>query len=217
MSKIAEHFDNIAKDYDSYKKNNSFYYSNLKNLLARLIPKNSKVMEIGCGTGDILAHLEPKSGYGVDISRNMVRLAKSKYKQLDNLTFSTTYPDGLYDYVFMADVVEHLDNPLRVFEAAYKHLRKKGIFVITMANPIWEPLLMFWEKMGWKMPEGYHKRLGYKEIVKMVRTTGKYKTRHIYELLIPVNIFFLTKFVNKFLFKYFERFSFIECLIFTKL
>jgi len=64
------HFDKIAKDYDFYKKKNWYYYKNLKRVLLGNIPntENKSVLEIGCGTGDMISSLNPKYGLGTDIS-----------------------------------------------------------------------------------------------------------------------------------------------------
>src|SRR5687767_9534749 len=100
---VEKHFDKIAGDYDFYKKNSSFYYDNLKKLLSSLIPKSKKVFEVGCGTGDLLDYLKPKFGYGFDISSEMIQRANSKYSLNKNLKFSTLWPSGSFDFIFMSD------------------------------------------------------------------------------------------------------------------
>ena len=119
MDKVKKHFDIIAKTYDShYKVKHKFYYKNLKKLLAYMIPKNKIVFEVGCGTGDLLNYVVPKKGFGMDISGEMIKKAKLKYKNHANLTFSTNYPKGKYSYIFMSDVIEHLKNPIAEFKGA---------------------------------------------------------------------------------------------------
>ncbi len=216
MSHVKKHFDSISKVYDNYKKKNSYYYDNLKNLLKSLIPKEAKVLEIGCGTGDILTSLLPKKGYGMDISSKMIAIAKHKHKKSKNLRFSTEYPREKYDYIFMTDVIEHLENPETVFKKISTLMHSKSIFVNTMANPIWEPLLMFWEKMGWKMPEGPHKRLTYDQIIPLLNNAGMTVTKHGFFLLLPVYIPKISKVVNSYLLRFFERFAFIEYLVAAK-
>jgi len=211
MDKVEEHFDRLSGRYDSfYKKRHNFYYSNLKILLSTLIPKNMKVCEIGCGTGELLNYLKPKNGYGMDISKKMIERAKSKYAKNKNIIFSTKYPDDNFNYVFMSDVIEHLEDPLDVFKQINKLMDKQSIFINTMANPIWEPILMIGEKLGYKMPEGPHYRMTYKELSKLMDKAGLKIVGHGYKLLMPIYIPILTNFINKYLEKYLKKYAFIE-------
>lgn len=210
---VESHFDNLAKDYDYYKKRNAFYYENIKLLLSSLIPKNKKVLEVGCGTGDLLANLKPKKGFGMDLSSRMIKIASQKHK---GIRFSTNYPKEKYEYIFMTDVIEHVENPGEVLKKISDLMGEDGVFINTMANPIWEPLLMFWEKMGWKMPEGPHKRLSFKEINYLINKSGMKVVKHDYKLLIPVKIPIITEFANKYLEKIFKKLAFIEYFVVIK-
>src|SRR5258708_27001434 len=104
---VEKHFDQIAENYDHYTKKRNLHYSTLKKLLRTLIPANKKTLEIGCGTGDLIAFLAPKKGYGLDISSAMVKIARKKYNNSKNLTFSTHWPKEKFDFIFMSDVIEH--------------------------------------------------------------------------------------------------------------
>lgn len=210
---VETHFNVVAKDYDSYKKKNSYYYSNLKKLLGSLIPQNKKVFEIGCGTGNLLFSLKPKIGYGMDISSEMVAIAKSKHKSQKKLMFSTIWPSYHFDYIFMSDVIEHLEDPKVEINKISRLMNKETVFICTMANPVWEPILIFWERMGWKMPEGKHKRIEYKELKIMVENLGLKIINHDYKLLIPIKIPILTNFINMYFEKPFRKYAFIEYFV----
>lgn len=212
-TKVEKHFDKVAKKYDFYKKKNSFYYENLKKLLGREIPRGGSVLEIGCGTGDLLNHLKPGKGYGFDISSEMISISNYKFRNSKNLTFSTEWPKGIFDYIFMSDVIEHLEKPEGTFKQISKLMNERSKFIITMANPIWEPALMLAEKMKLKMPEGPHNRITNHELQIMIEKTGMKITKHDYKLLIPVRIPFVTNFANKYLEKYLKRLAFIEYFI----
>jgi ubiquinone/menaquinone biosynthesis C-methylase UbiE len=212
-STVTKHFDKIADSYDTGKHKYSYYYGSLKKLLGSIIPKDSNVCEIGCGTGDLLVSLKPKNGYGMDVSSQMIKKAAIKYKSARNLTFSTSWPTKKFKYIFMSDVVEHLENPQKTFKNVSKLMDKNSIFMNTMANPIWEPLLMFWEKMGWKMKEGPHDRIGHDDLKMMMKEAGLKIIKHDYELLIPVFIPFFTEFINKYLGQLFKKFAFIEYFV----
>lgn len=215
MGKTAseKYFDKIAEDYDFYKKKNSFYYENLKKILSYLIPEGKKVFEIGCGTGDLLVSLKPKVGYGMDISDKMIAISKIKYQNLKNITFSTQWPNGKFDYIFMSDVIEHLENPQEIFRKISKLMDKDTVFVNTMANPIWEPILLAAEKLGLKMKEGPHKRVVFMDLRIMIQGSGMRIIKHDYKLLIPIYIPFVTAFINKYFEKYFKHLTSVEYFV----
>lgn len=210
---VEKHFDEVATNYDSGKQKYSFYYGSLKKLLIRIIGKGKTVFEFGCGTGDLLASLSPKEGYGMDISSEMIKLAKEKHSDNKNITFSTSMPKEKFDYIFMSDVIEHLEKPKETFKMLKQNMGKETKLIVTMANPIWEPLLMVWEVLGWKMKEGKHKRIVFKDIKNMIEELNMKVSVHDYELLMPIYIPFVTIFVNKYLGRILGKLSFIEYFV----
>jgi ubiquinone/menaquinone biosynthesis C-methylase UbiE len=218
MRKTAseKHFDRIAPNYDSGKRKYSYYYESLKTLLGSLIPAGKKVFEIGCGTGDLLISLRSNRGYGMDVSSEMIKIANAKNLKKPNVSFSTKWPTEKFDAIFMSDVIEHLDNPKETFRKVRGLMDEKTTFVCTMANPIWEPLLMIWEKLGWKMVEGPHNRIKYSDLKIMVEETGMKITKHDHKLLMPVKIPILTNLANKYLEKCLKRWAFIEYFVAVK-
>lgn len=213
---VKAHFDKIAPKYDSYTKKRDLHYSTLKNLLKSLIPEGKSVFDFGCGTGDILASLNPKTGYGMDISSHMIKIANKKYSYKKNVKFSNKWPRGFFDYIVMCDVIEHLENPGGVFKKISKLMNKKTVFICTMMNPLWEPLEVIYTFLGLKMPEGKHKRIVYAEIKKILLESGLSVQKHDYKLLMPVRIPFITNFLNTYVEKYLKKFAFIEYFTATK-
>jgi SAM-dependent methyltransferase len=215
-TKIEKHFDEIAPTYDLGKRKYTYYYWNLRKLLHELIPSDKKVLEVGCGTGDLIASLNPDKGIGVDISGEMVKLAESKYKLYRNLQFSKTWPKGEFEYIFMSDVIEHLENPIATFKKVVNLMGRKSKFIITMENPIWEPLLMIWERLGWKMKEGPHKRIDGEELRIILKESGMKIIKHDYRLLVPIKIPVLTYIANKYLEGCLKKYAFIEYVVSSK-
>jgi len=189
METAQQHFDEIANEYDYWKKKNHYYHDALKQFFAEHIPPHSRVWEIGCGTGDILASLSPSKGLGEDISAAMIACAAKKY-QHEALSFiardirSVTEVQN-YDYVVLADVLEHVEQQ----DAFIAHLRTivapNTKVLITLANPLWEPVLMLAEKLHMKMPEGPHERPSNKVLSKMFERAGFVVRENGYRLLIP--------------------------------
>jgi ubiquinone/menaquinone biosynthesis C-methylase UbiE len=55
------------------------YRRRLAEIYKFLIPPGSRVLELGCGEGDLLAQVAPADGVGVDFSRSMIERARAKY------------------------------------------------------------------------------------------------------------------------------------------
>ena len=69
-----KYFDSVATEREKWRKRGAYYHRQLEKYLQYLIPSNSSVIEIGCGTGDLLAALNPERGVGIDISPKMVEV-----------------------------------------------------------------------------------------------------------------------------------------------
>ena len=79
MNKVKEFFNKLASDWDRRSKSD---LSNIKDILSHIkISENDKILDLGCGTGiitSLLASYTTKKVIGIDISNNMIKIAKSK-------------------------------------------------------------------------------------------------------------------------------------------
>jgi ubiquinone/menaquinone biosynthesis C-methylase UbiE len=77
LKRIEEFFDHYAASVETWRSRNAGYHRTIASLSRFYIPRGARVLEIGSGTGDLLAATEPRHGVGIDISSEMVRLARS--------------------------------------------------------------------------------------------------------------------------------------------
>lgn len=153
-----EHFDRVAVDYDRWKAKAHYYYGFVKTALAEVVPRASRVCEMGCGTGDLLASLAPAEGLGTDLSPQMIARARDKYPHLrfevhDLLDAPLT---ERFDYVVSVDVAEHVSDLDRAIATMSEMLEVGGKLVLITPNPAWGRLLEAAERFKLKMPEGDH-------------------------------------------------------------
>ena len=47
------------------------------------VPPGLRVLEVGCGLGDLLAAVKPARGVGVDFSPAMIALARERHPELE--------------------------------------------------------------------------------------------------------------------------------------
>ena len=89
-------------------------------LIAELVPPGSRVLDLGCGNGELLALLRDRrqcSGYGVEIAdENVLACAKRGVDaiQLNLEEGLAMFADQSFDIVLQLDTMQHLKNTERM-------------------------------------------------------------------------------------------------------
>ncbi|MBW8314808.1 MAG: methyltransferase domain-containing protein, partial [Hydrogenophaga sp.] len=84
--------------------------------IARLVPPGSRVLDLGCGDGALLAHLQATrgcSGYGVEIDDAKVLACVKRGVNVLQLNLEgglTMFGDDAFDVVLQIDTLQHLRN-----------------------------------------------------------------------------------------------------------
>lgn len=195
---VTEHFDRLAGEYDAWKEKASYYYDLMADIYRGIIPEGLSVLEIGCGTGTLLARIRPSRGVGVDISPKMIAIAAAKHPGFRFLVADASalrLPET-FDYVMIPDVIEHLADIPGTFQALRGVCHPGTRVVLTCVNPLWSPVLHLAEHLKMKMPEGDHRWLPKREIVRLAREQGFALTVHQGRILLPKNIPLLSSLLN---------------------
>ena len=90
---VRAHYDALGAHRDDWYRRNSYYHSEVERRLGALIPPGSSVLELGCGTGNLLTALKPKRGFGLDLSPGMIEVARKNHPELE---FDPNDPTGGY-------------------------------------------------------------------------------------------------------------------------
>lgn len=156
--KIRDHFDALAPERRMWRKKSATYYKAQASYLKFLIPPGKRVLELGCGTGELLASLEPEHGVGVDLSPAMTALASSAHPDLtflngDAENLADCGVEGTFDFIVVSDLVGHLEDVQACFENLRPLCTPQTRVVVGYYNFLWEPLLKLAEKVGLKMPQ----------------------------------------------------------------
>lgn len=89
-------------------------------LIAELVPHGSRVLDLGCGNGELLALLRDKrgcSGYGVEISDENVLACTKRGVDVIQLNLEeglAVFEDQSFDVVLQLDTMQHLKNTERM-------------------------------------------------------------------------------------------------------
>lgn len=146
-------------------------------MIAPLIGKSCRILEVGCGCGDVLRELASRGHtcVGTEASALMVEIAgqSSEVTILHGLAGRLEFADGSFDVVFSQQVLEHLhpdDVPIH-FEEAFRVLRPGGIMAVETPNKKAGPQDI--SRGFTRVAEGLHlKEWTLGELSAVFRTTG---------------------------------------------
>lgn len=187
---VGSHFDRVAPDYDRWKAKAHRYYDALKTSLREVVPPGSRVLEVGCATGDILSSLAPEEGVGLDISPEMIDLASRKHPELRFQVHDLMHGplEERFDYVVAADVAEHVPDLDTMMVSVRGMLTDRGVAVIVTANPLWSPVLHAAERLRLKMPEGDHEWRSRADLTSAAHRAGMSERSFDRSLIMPKDV-----------------------------
>ena len=137
----------------------SYYHRWLQRVYGFLIPKGSRVLELGCGCGDLLASLQPDYGVGIDFSPYAISKARINHPSLhfelmdaESLELGTEQ----FDYIILSDIVNDLGDVQTMLKGATPHCHPGSRLVMNSYSHLWRIPLQIAQGFGWQ-PLQYRK------------------------------------------------------------
>ena len=200
-SEKIKYFDSVAKDRGTWRKKNAFYHKELERYLRFLIPRNSSVLEIGCGSGETLAALNPSRGLGIDISSQMIEIARGKHPriQFEAGDMEALQIDEKFDYVLVDGTIGNADDIQLAIKELHKVSKPETRLIIVYYNYLWEPALKLAEAVGLRMKHFLQHWLPLDDISNLLYLNDFEVVKKGYRCLMPVYIPLISAFFNKIL------------------
>ncbi|MEW9080017.1 class I SAM-dependent methyltransferase [Terrisporobacter glycolicus] len=138
----ADFFNSVAKKWDNMINVDE---SKINYLLDKLkIQEDDEILDIGTGTGVLIPFLNERlcTGRikGVDISKGMLEVAKSKFNHLSNVDFDLVNVEKeelkhKYDKIILYSMYPHLENKTQTISNLVKNsLKEDGILMIAHSD-----------------------------------------------------------------------------------
>ena len=113
-------------------------YENARPEVMALVPREARrVLDLGCASGALGAALHARQGcevVGVEVDPRYAARARERLDAVVEGDLEAFVPEGTFDCVIAADVLEHLRDPLAVLERAAAALQPGGAAVVSLPN-----------------------------------------------------------------------------------
>ena len=154
---VRAFYDRLGRDQLRWNERFGYFRKRLTQLMRHFVRPGSRVLDIGCGVGDLLEELEPLEGVGIDCSGAMIDLARQRHK---NLTFTKGFgeqldkleiPDGPYDYITLVNVIGETGDIGALLKQVHRFCSPETRIVIVHYNYLWEPICRLAARFGLKL------------------------------------------------------------------
>jgi SAM-dependent methyltransferase len=197
--------DELAQQRAYWLSKSAFFHAEDLRYLKFLIPEGRRILELGCGTGHLIAALKPSFGVGVDFSEAMIAQARKAHPDLtflvsdvENESFVHSL-NGPFDVILIVDTIGSLDDCQRTLEILHPLCTRETRLIIAYFSHLWYPMLKFAEAVGLRMPQRPQNVLAPPEVRALARLAGFEPVKTEQRMLIPIRLFGLGRMMNRFL------------------
>lgn len=199
-----------ASERRTWVKKNSSYHNEDRRYLGFLINEGQRILDLGCGVGDLLASLKPSFGVGVDFSARMVEEACKLHpvNEFANLNFvhgDIESPDvlagieGPFDVIILSDTIGSLDDCQALLESLHGLCTRETRIIISYYSTFWDPILAVGEWFHMKMPQVAQNALSTTDIENLLQLADFSITKREWRQLVPFGLLGLGTLVNRFI------------------
>ena len=202
---FLEHVEATVDDQERWRTINAVYYNTDYQFMRFLIPPGKRVLELGCGRGDLLAALKPSYGVGIDFSPTAILRAKAQHPNLqfhlgdaeDRETLAQIH--GPFDYIVIADTIgmfENIDDTLRL---VHQLCEPSTRIIISYYSHLWEPVLKLGEVLRLKSRQPKVNYIATADFLNLMDLADFEMIRQEQRQLLPRRLFGLGPFVNRYI------------------
>ena len=193
------HWDRVAKKRDSWRGLGRWYHLRVNEIYKFLVNPNQRILEIGCGMGDLLAHLQPSHGVGIDFSAETVARAKQRHPEiefhhLDAHDLSSL--EGEFDIIIFSDTINDLWDVQRAFEQIKRFCTPHTRLILNFYSHLWQAPLTIAQALNLAAPMLDQNWLTPADVDNLLRLAGFESIRTSNEILLPIP---LGGFANRYL------------------
>lgn len=204
MSELITYFNQQAPKRAVKSYLNAYYWEDIYKYIDYFIDEEASVLEIGCGTGDLLNGLKAKNKTGIDFSEGMIAEAQKKYPNIQFVVKEAEKLDNLqkFDVIVISNLVGYLHDVQAVFQELNKVCHEHTKIIVNYYSKLWEPALSLAEKIGLKTKGPQQNWLTQQDLNNLLVLAGfdvyKSNRRMILPLYVPILSPLFNRYIAKF-------------------
>jgi SAM-dependent methyltransferase len=197
-AEIAQFYDDFVGQEDRWLGKTAGYHGLVTGIYRALIPRGQRVLEIGCGRGDLLAALEPRRGVGVDVSSGMIEAAAAKHPNCEFAhAAGESFRDGeVFDYVVLSDLVPYVHDLQALFATVAMHSHPRTRVVLNTYSNVWRPALAVLQRLGLRPPRPVRNWVAPRDLTNLLELAGFEVLFQRNEILLPAQVPGIARFIN---------------------
>ena len=174
-SEIKQYFNTLAKKRKK-RRISSYYWNEISNYSNYFSHEDSSVLEVGCGSGDLLARIAGSRKVGIDFSEEYITWAKEQHKD-KNIDFLVMDANNItigekFDLIIISNLIGFVDDIENVFEQVKKVSHPNTKVIVQFYNSLWEPVIKFAELIGLKRKTPTQNWLNSRDINNLLFVSG---------------------------------------------
>jgi SAM-dependent methyltransferase len=199
------HWDSVARSCEELRGPSGSYHRRLEHVYQFLIPPGLRVLEIGCGEGDLLASLKPGEGVGVDFSPLMIQKAVRRHPGIRFVEVDAhdlSQLTGTFDVIVLSDLLHDVWDVQGVFTVLHPLCHRGTRIVINFYSRLWEPLLAAAARAELARPVLKQNWLTTSDVRNLLRLSDFRVVRTWQEVLCPLEVPVLAPLCNRVLVRF---------------
>ena len=201
---LLEQAEKLAYQRDDWANRHRYYYEEEWRYMRFLIPAGKRILDLGCGNGNLLNVLQPSEGVGIDFSAAKISRAKAAHPHLkficDDVENLADAPELVekFDYIVVSDTIGSLDDCLATFQTLHRFCKPETRIIVSYYSRLWDPLQVLYTKLAAGHRFVRRNWLSNQDITNILQLADFDVIKREWRMLSPFRLFGLGRLLNRF-------------------
>lgn len=199
------HVAQLKSSYDSANTDSKWASHRYIELLAHyyrlIIPSGASILEVGCGTGDLLALLPNRKITGLDLSEKFIAKARERlpHGKFEAGAAELFESQEKYDFIIVSGTINFLADIQLLLEHLQKFSHPETRLLLNFYNTLWRPLIHAARVAGLKDADPPSNWLSKDDVINLLDLSNWQLINEQARILMPLPVFGLETLANRFL------------------